>query len=268
LTFKKAPFSIRIAVIFLVGLTVIAYGMRQRHDRFAISLKVKDFDDQEKIIGKVAIVIDDLGYSLKNLDQIYNIKEPLTLSILPNLPYSRSIALEAAGENCEVILHLPLESSQESAPMEEGTIYTNMTEEDVRQKINKAIDSISTVKGVSNHMGSKATQDKPFMQIVFSELEEKGLYFLDSLVTNRSICEGLAEKSGIRFAKRDVYLDNLDEPAYIKNQFDLLLKQAKKKGFAIGIGHDKEATIEMLREMMPELEKTGIEFVFVSELVR
>lgn len=268
MTFKKAPFSIRIAVIFLVGLVVIAYGMRQRHDRFAISLKGKDFDGQKKIIAKVAIVIDDLGYSLKNLDQIYSIKRPLTLSVLPNLPYSRRIALEATGKNCEVILHLPLESFQESAPMEEGTIYTNTTEEDVRQKVNRAIDSISPVKGVSNHMGSKATQDKPFMQIVFSELEQRGLYFLDSLVTHMSVCEGLAEKSGIKFAKRDIYLDNLDEPAYIKNQFGLLLKQAKKKGFAIGVGHDKKATIETLREMMPESEEAGIKFVFVSELVR
>ncbi len=43
---------------------------------------------------------------------------------------------------------------------------------------------------------------------------------------------------------------------------------SRKHGLAIGIGHDRKTTLEVLREAMPELEKEGFKFVFVSELVK
>ena len=45
--------------------------------------------------GKIAIVLDDFGYNADNLDVLFAINSPLTVSVLPNLPYSRRIAEEA-----------------------------------------------------------------------------------------------------------------------------------------------------------------------------
>ena len=44
------------------------------------------------IKGRIAIVLDDWGYSLNNLRSVDEIEYPLTLAILPNLPYSRRVA--------------------------------------------------------------------------------------------------------------------------------------------------------------------------------
>jgi hypothetical protein len=72
----------------------------------------------------------------------------------------------------------------------------------------------------------------------------------------------------IAFANRDVFLDNREEPEYIMGQINKLKNIAKVYGRAIGIGHDRKVTLEVLKGAMPELEKEGYKFVFVSELLR
>jgi len=218
--------------------------------------------------AKVAIVIDDLGYNLRNTDSIFDINKPVTLSILPNLAYSKTIAADAAEKGYEIILHLPLQSFQEEAPAEQATISAGMEDAEVINSLARAIDSLNMLKGVSNHMGSKATQDEGLMRLIFGELKERRLYFFDSLVTDKSVCQRVASEVGIKFAQRDVYLDNLDDKSYIKNQYKLLIEKARASGFSFGIGHDKELTIQTLAEEMPKSEKEGIEFVFLSELVK
>jgi len=257
-----------VCAIFIAGALSYLFLIKQEPDETELIEVAKEPLRRQEVVAKVAIVIDDLGYNLRNVEKIYGIEQPITLSILPNLPYTRKISLDGAQKGCEVMLHLPLESSQPEAPMEPDTIYTDMKKPDVIGKLDAALEDAIGPKGVSNHMGSKATKDRPLMRIIFEELNRRGLYFLDSLVTEKSVCEGVALETGIRFAKRDIYLDNHNERAYIKGQFKLLIEKAKKKKTAIGIGHDKPVTIEILAEEIPRAEGEGIKFVFVSELVK
>ncbi|MFA6217173.1 MAG: divergent polysaccharide deacetylase family protein [Candidatus Omnitrophota bacterium] len=221
----------------------------------------------EKQIAKIAIVIDDWGYNSNNLEIAAQIPYPLTASILPNLPYSRSMseALHSAG--FEIILHLPMES-HDKLKLEKNTILTNLNEKSIADIIAQDVESLTYVKGVSNHMGSRATEDSRTMGIIFKELKKKNLYFLDSFVSSQSVCAALARKITIPFAKRDIFLDNEQNKEYIKQQLYKLKKKADKYGQAIGIGHDRRTTLLVLKEILPELQKAGYEFVFVSELVR
>ena len=94
------------------------------------------------------------------------------------------------------------------------------------------------------------------------------MYFLDSFVSEDSVCQGLAQKMQIRFAKRDVFIDNQLDINHIKERLYELKLKAATTGEAIGIGHDRKVTLEALKEAMPELEKEGYKFVFVSDLVK
>jgi hypothetical protein len=217
--------------------------------------------------GKIAIVIDDFGYNTNNLARLKTIKQPLTVSVLPNLNYSKVVAENLHALGFEVILHLPLEP-REKYRLEKDTILTSMDEETTRAIINRALDSIRFARGVSNHMGSRVTEDEKTMNIIFSELKKRRLYFLDSLVSGRSVCKSLAKRIGLFFARRDTFLDNEQESNYIKQQLYKLKARAENLGQAIGIGHDRKLTIEVLKEVIPELEKEGFRFVFVSDLVR
>jgi hypothetical protein len=218
-------------------------------------------------IGNIAIVLDDWGYSLNNMGVMKEIRSPLTVAVLPNLPYSKKVSQDLHQRGFEVILHLPMEPREKHA-LEKGTVNTSMGEEEIKRIIAKNLSSLSNVKGVSNHMGSKATSDIRTMEIVFKELRKRGLFFLDSYVTPHSKCREAASKYSLRFARRDIFLDNNNDPKYIRKQLYKLKDKAKLNGYAVGIGHDRENTIRVLKKVIPELEKEGYRFVFVSELAK
>lgn len=236
-------------------------------------------DDQEKVskpsvkappVAQIAIVIDDWGYSLENLPLLFEIEYPLTISILPNVNYSTKIA-EAVNrrKNIEIIIHLPLEPKNISAGnLEPSTIYASMAEEEIISLVRKALKSVPHSQGISNHMGSQATQDRRVMKTIFSEIQKNKLFFLDSLVVRDSVCRELAQEMNVRFAQRSVFLDNQNNAEYIKSQLMELVSRSKIEGSAIGIGHVKETTLKVLKEMLPRLEEQGIQFVRLSQLVK
>lgn len=217
--------------------------------------------------GRIAIIIDDWGYNLNNLPIVERIHYPFTASVLPNLAYSGRVAEELHKRGLEIILHLPMEP-REKYRLEKNTIMTTFDTADIKDIIEDDLSSVVYAKGVSNHMGSEATRDITTMDTVLKELKKRRLYFLDSFVSADSVCATLARKIGVRFARRDVFLDNKEDYSYIRQQMQRLKSRAKSKGQAIGIGHDRKATLEVLAELMPEFEKEGYKFVFVSELAR
>jgi polysaccharide deacetylase 2 family uncharacterized protein YibQ len=216
---------------------------------------------------KAAIIIDDFGYNMNNLDRLFAAKRAVTFSVLPNLPYSRKIAELASANGYEVILHLPLESNDPSAPSETGTIRTDMSEKDMIALLDKDIASVPYLRGASNHQGSKATEDKRTMSIVLSGLKKRSLYFFDSLVIDKSVCREVAAQLKVPYAKRDIFLDNENNPEYIEKQMLSLRRIAFKYGSVIAVCHDRKNTIAVLNKMMPELAEEGIRFVYLSGMV-
>ncbi|MDD5045036.1 MAG: divergent polysaccharide deacetylase family protein [Candidatus Omnitrophica bacterium] len=221
-----------------------------------------------KIKGKIAIVLDDWGYSFEYFNLVKNIRQPLTLAILPNLPYSQRIAVEAKRRGFETILHLPMEPyPKEDLALEKDTITCDMDDLTIKNVVSRQIKRVPYISGVNNHMGSKATEDPRVMRVVFEELKRRNLYFLDSITSN-SAGSKVAQQVKIRFTRRDIFLDNENDPAYIKAQLEQLKEEARTRGYAVGIGHARKSTLEVLASEMPKLQKEGFKFVTVSELLK
>lgn len=216
--------------------------------------------------GRIAIVIDDWGYNLNNLAIMEEIKTPLTCAILPNLINSKAVARRLNKLGFEIILHLPMEP-KEKINLEKNTITLSMDEKQIRSILNADLNSVIFAKGINNHMGSRITEDSRISSVIMSEAEKRKLYFLDSFVTAKSVCRQIAGKINIKFAKRDIFLDNQNDPAYIKAQLKKVKNMAAERGSAIAIGHDRKNTLMVLKEMLPQLKSEGYKFVFVSELV-
>lgn len=234
----------------------------------AVQLKKKAGVQRTAVKAKIAFVIDDFGYNTKNIDAFFDLGIPVTLSILPNLAYSERVALEARERNHEVIVHLPLEPHESTKPLEKHTIFCDMEEGAVELELERALKSIRVAVGISNHMGSKATENERLMTIIFNKLKEHNLFFMDNLVTSASVCGEVAEKTGIRLARRSVFLDNSSDSEYIKGQIRELQRQALATGWAVGVGHDREGTVLAIKDMIPELEKSGIGFAYLSEFAQ
>ncbi|MBN1794417.1 MAG: divergent polysaccharide deacetylase family protein [Candidatus Omnitrophica bacterium] len=223
---------------------------------------------------QVALVLDDFGYNTQNVERIFRLHAPVTFSILPNLPYSAEVAGRVAENGHECLLHLPLEphadtpETYEEMPLEDQTIHSRMGRAQILQITRRAIAGVPGALGVSNHMGSKATEDPYVMGVIFDVLKGRDMLFLDSLVTGSSICGQLAAEKGIRFAKRDVFLDAQQDRAFIEGKIDRLIQIAKEQGYAVGIGHDRTQTIEVLEDMIDEFKQHGIELVHISHLAQ
>ena len=221
------------------------------------------------IRGRVAIVIDDLGPNLKIARELLALDYTLTFSILPFYIHSREIALEAHSQGREVMLHLPLEprDNQDLKP-EKGILYTWMDEDKILAQLREDLSAIPYVSGVNGHMGSRFTEDKRSMGVLFRELKNLDLYFLDSLTTNKSTGSTVAQNVGIRYGKRDVFIDRDLEDSTIEDRLLQLAELSKKRGYAIGIAHPSHDTINTVQKMLPALEAEGIEVVPLSEIIK
>ncbi|HOW36285.1 MAG TPA: divergent polysaccharide deacetylase family protein [Candidatus Omnitrophota bacterium] len=221
--------------------------------------------------GKIAIIIDDWGYNIQHCELIKNIPDPVTIAVLPKLPHSKEVAQCAHQNGKEVMLHLPMEPQPreklEKYP-DHYIIKTSMRRSEVEKLIEENLDSVPFAAGVNNHMGSKATEDTRLMTTTFTFLKKKELFFVDSLVTSNSICRNLAEKMSLPFTQRDIFLDNISERSYIESQFKQLTEEAARKGTAVGIGHDRALTLEIIAEQIARWKKEGFQFITVKDLIK
>jgi polysaccharide deacetylase 2 family uncharacterized protein YibQ len=256
--------TLKVLGIILVLLVFIALILTPMHKKVPVK-------KAPLIRGRIAIVIDDWGYSLNNLGIIEQIKQPLTCAILPGLKNSNPVMQKLNNLGFEIILHLPMEPNEKWGPapnLENNTITADMNAGQIHNIFEKDLTSIAFAKGVSNHMGSRITEDRKASALVLAEAKKRKLYFFDSFVTNQSVCPALAKQIKIRFAKRDVFLDNQNDFGYIQGQLIKLKNLAKRQGTAIGIGHDRKNTLLVLKEMLGQMETEGYKFVFLSQVVR
>lgn len=223
-----------------------------------------DFKDK---IPRVAIIIDDIGFDKKISLALADLDLHLTLSILPGAPHAREIAEILHAKGMEILLHLPME------PMEyprvdpgPGALLSTMTPDELLDQLRTNLDAIPHVSGVNNHMGSRMTSLSPQMNQIFTVLKQRDLFFIDSLTARNSLCRPAARLLQVSFARRDVFLDNIQDVDYIKKQLDQLLELAILHGTAIGIGHPYKATYLTLKSEMARL-KTKIRIVPASALV-
>ncbi|UWN49545.1 hypothetical protein ASALC70_01757 [Alcanivorax sp. ALC70] len=64
-----------------------------------------------------------------------------------------------------------------------------------------------------------------------------------------------------------MFLDNRRDLAHINEQFNQLLRLARRRGHAIAIGHPYPETLDYLRQVLPLMEQAGVEVVPVSRLL-
>jgi polysaccharide deacetylase 2 family uncharacterized protein YibQ len=228
---------------------------------------IKKPPGDQKQLPLVAIIIDDMGYDKKIAKKLSQLNGGITFSILPHSPYQDSVARLAYKNGLETMLHLPMEPFEyPQVNPGPGTLLTTMTPDQLIRNLKNNLATLPNIKGVNNHMGSKMTAESSQLYQIFSILKKRNLYFIDSRTSVKTVCKPSARLFQIPFAQRDVFLDHFQEPDFIRKQIKKLIRIAQRHGHAVGIGHPHTITYEILREMMPELEKK-VKLVPASEIV-
>lgn len=217
--------------------------------------------------ARLAIILDDLGSDRAAADAVFALPYPLTISILPNHAHSTDIAEEAHRRGCEVLLHLPMQSIANETP-ETQELRPGMPAGDVPVLFEQMMESVPGASGVNNHQGSQATADAPLMQELMPVLQQWNLFYVDSRTTAATVAYDTAQRDGVPSAFRNApFLDDVAEVPAVRKQLDLAFRKAKERGTAITIGHPHTATLEALREELPKARASGVQIVFVSNLV-
>jgi len=239
-------------------------------------------ETNEKIAGKtvrngqeaktgnmIAVIIDDIGHDLSMVNKIIGMNIPVTLSILPYRPYSIDAANKAKINGLEVILHLPMEPYEypEKDPGE-GALFTHMAKGEIIDLLEEHIEAIPGILGANNHMGSRFMESEEKLTIIFSELKKRNLFFVDSYTTNSSMGGRVAKKIGIRYASRNVFIDNNGRYRDTFEILNNLIKNRDRWQTLILIGHPYESTVRAIMKIIPLLKSKGIGIVPLSTLMK
>lgn len=216
----------------------------------------------------VALVFDDAGGSLADLEEIIAIGRPVTVAVLPGLAYSSEVARRAREAGLEVLLHLPVEPTDAAKRLGPGGVTVEMDEAEIRAAVRSGLMSVPGAVGVNNHMGSRGTADRRVVRTILEEVLAQGLFFLDSVTTRDSVVPVVAAELGVRTAARTVFLDNDNEEEAIRREVRRTIALARARGEAIAIGHAQRLTPGVVASMLNEFDRAGIRLVPVSALVR
>ena len=216
----------------------------------------------------IAVIIDDMGLDRRRSERILELPGPLTISFMSYAQDMAKQEAEARARGDEVMMHVPMEPLDGKIDPGPGVLLEKETPAEVRQTFEADLARFGGVVGINNHMGSKFTAYAPGMEAVMEVLRERGLLFVDSLTTDKSVGLAMARRYGVPAAGRNVFLDNAGDLISVDFELGKLEEVARKKGNAIAIGHPRDATIEALAKWLPTLEAKGFVLVPVSAVVR
>lgn len=220
-------------------------------------------------VNKLAILIDDVGENVSIAKKFFNIKEKLNFAVIPFLRDSKKAADYLREKGYNVILHMPMESlgNEYLNRKTKDLIRTNMTQKEIINRFEKGLENIGGANGFNNHMGSKFTSNKKKMEELLKYVKEKNMYYIDSRTTSKSVGYSTAKKLNIKTYYSSIFLDNKKEVNYIEGRIKLAVKETKKHGKLVAIGHYNKITEEALENMIPYIKANGIKLVFLNEVI-
>jgi polysaccharide deacetylase 2 family uncharacterized protein YibQ len=216
--------------------------------------------------GKLAIIVDDIGYNLSQGRKLAQMPLPLTLAVLPFTPHGAELADMGHHHGKEIILHAPM-SNEHQLALGPGALTSGISREKLIAVLDSNLANIPHIKGLNNHMGSQLTQDATVMGWLMQYLKERQLYFIDSRTTAKTQALIQAQTIGLSSRKRDVFLDNKIDKTHITQQLNLAIRYARERGSAVAIGHPYPATVAVLQQAESLAQLQGVKLVLTSELL-
>ncbi|MBC6439409.1 MAG: divergent polysaccharide deacetylase family protein [Rhodospirillales bacterium] len=246
----------------LAGLANTEYG-----PDMAYAVEVPPAPDGFEGRPMIAIMIDDLGLNRVRAERVAALPGPLTMAFIPYGGEVADLVQMAAQSGHEIFLHLPMEPLSANEDPGPHALLTGLDAYEFRERLTWNLERFDGYVGVNNHMGSRLTQDVLAMGMVMAELRGRGLVFVDSVTSAGSVAYATARQNGIPATRRDVFLDNMAERDAVLAQLARLEDVARRQGFALGIGHPHDATVQALAEWLPIAEQRGFVIVPATRII-
>jgi polysaccharide deacetylase 2 family uncharacterized protein YibQ len=203
--------------------------------------------------GRLAIVIDDMGEDVGLAQGLAALDVPVAFSIWPDSGSREAVLKIAKARSREILIHLPMQpKGYPKVDPGKNPLLVTMTAEQIQAAVRRAADRVPGAIGLNNHMGSQFTENSFGMYAALQAIKDKGLFFLDSRTTAETVGEREAQRLGLRFYKRDVFLDNEQNVSAILLQLRKAEALARSRGNAIAIGHPHHETLQAIKQWLKD----------------
>lgn len=213
--------------------------------------------------AKLVIIIDDVA-TFEHASMIKSLGLKITPSIFPATkthPDTPNIARTFEF----YMIHLPMQAKHFDSP-EIGTLTINESFESMHEKIKKIRKDFPRAKYTNNHTGSRFTSDFDAMDKAYRALIEQGFVFVDSKTIAQTAVARAAKKHNQPYISRDIFLDDDPSVSAVRRELVAAVNLAKKRGYAIAIGHPKKNTITVIKESKNNLLK-DVDVVYLKDIL-
>lgn len=213
--------------------------------------------------AKLVLIIDDVA-TFEHASMVKSIGLKITPSIFPATkthPDTPNIARSFEF----YMIHLPMQAKHFDSP-EIGTLTVNESFESMLEKIKKIRRDFPRAKYTNNHTGSRFTSDYDAMDKAYKALIEQGFIFVDSKTIAQTAVARAAKKYNQPYISRDIFLDDDPSAAAVRRELVAAVNLAKKRGYAIAIGHPKKNTIAVIKASKNNILK-DVEVVYLKDIL-
>ncbi len=211
---------------------------------------------------KLVIIIDDV-HTRAQISAIKALPLKVTPSIFP--PYKQAPNSNRLAQGLEhYMIHLPMESGNKQFNTQYKTLKVSFSNKKIENRIKELRLLFPKAKFINNHTGSVFTSDYASMHLAYKIMRENGFVFLDSKTKSTSKVKEIAHSYGDVYVARDIFIDNEHSVPYIHKQLQKAVKIAKRKGYAIAIGHPHTVTMQALSSAKDILKE--VELLYIDEL--
>lgn len=214
----------------------------------------------------LAIIVDDGGNQMDLTKRVAALSLPLTWAILPDTRHAVETARLADSKQIPCLVHLPMQALSDQDGSKEYVVGRGMTSEQIKANTTKALDLLPNAIGLNNHRGSLATSSGEIMEPVIAVLKERGLMFIDSRTSDKSVAYDVAVANGVPSMKNRGFLDGSPEKSEIEKRFNEVTSLAEKRGSAIVICHFRPTTVSYLELLTLKRETLPVCLVTIPEM--
>lgn len=234
-------------------LPVIAPDGRQSWQTYARAF------DGDTTTPRIAIILTRMGISKQLTRAAIEVLPPdISFSFSPDAPDINQQVAAAQRAGHEVFLDIPLEPfgypANDPGPT---TLLTSLNAVDNLNRLESMLGMTAGYAGVVGIKGSQFTTDEEALTPVLGVLKDRGLMYVDSAATSRTIALELASSIQLPRAVANWRIDDSPDLEEISQRLSALERTARRSGAALGLVPPLPLTIDALRAWTRALPARG-----------
>jgi polysaccharide deacetylase 2 family uncharacterized protein YibQ len=231
----------------------------------SVYAKPRALSDAVKDFPRIAIIVGGMGISAAGTADAFSLPASVTFALAPYATDLDKLAQHARADGHELLLQVPMEPfdypDNDPGPQ---TLLTSLKSEQNIDRLHWIMARFQGYVGLVSYMGARFTSSEQALRPVLHDAAARGLIYVDDGASPRSVAGQIAGAQNMPFAKADLSIDAVPDPADIEHALARLELKARENGSAIGIAAAQPVTVARIARWAKQVESRGFVLVPIS----